>query len=108
MNLEFNQIRSNDLQINVQILQEGVLNGGESHVTLVDLVPNLHHFLTLPKVPNKSYHRVSNEEPLIDYNKNIMMTSEHYLAILEQKLVRKEATIKNKMFEKNNYWHPSV
>jgi hypothetical protein len=51
---------------------------------------------------------VSNEEPLIDYNKNIMMTSEHYLAILEQKLVRKEATIKNKMFEKNNYWHPSV
>jgi hypothetical protein len=58
---------------------------------LVDFVPNLHHFLTLLEVPSKSYHRMSNEEPLIDYNKNIMMTSEHYPVILKQKLVRKEA-----------------
>jgi hypothetical protein len=84
-------------------LEEGVPNGGESHVTLVNLAPSLHHFMTLPEVLNKSYHKVSNEEPLIDYNKNIMMTSEHYLAILEQKLVRKKATTKNKMFEKSSY-----
>jgi hypothetical protein len=51
---------------------------------------------------------MSYEEPLIGYNKNIMMTNEHYLAIFEQKLVRKEAITKNKMFERNNYWHPSV
>jgi hypothetical protein len=46
-----------------------VPNGGESHVAIVDLAPNLHHFLTLPEVPSKSYYRVLNEEPLIDYNK---------------------------------------
>ncbi len=82
-------------------------NRGESHVALVDLAPSLHHFLTLLEVPSKSY-KASNEKPLIDYNKNIKMTSEHYLAILEQKLVRKKVAIDNKMFEKNNYWHPSV
>jgi hypothetical protein len=34
---------------------------------------------------------VSNEKLLINYNKNIMMTNEHYLTRLEQKLAKKEA-----------------
>jgi hypothetical protein len=35
---------------------------------------------------------VSNEEPLINYNKNMMMMNEHYVATFEQKLVKKETT----------------
>lgn len=87
-----------NLHIGVCILHERVLNGGESHVTSIDLTPNLHHafsfhhFLTLPKVPIKSHYQVSKEEPLINYNKNIVMTNEHYMVALEQKLARKEAT----------------
>jgi len=69
-----------------------VPNGGKLHVTLVDLAPSLHHLLTLLQVPSKSYHKMLNEEPLIDYNNNVMMTSEHYLVIFEQKLVRTKAT----------------
>ncbi len=94
MTLEFNQIGSIDLQIKVQILQEGVPNGGKSHVTLVDLAPVLHHLLTLLQVPSKSYHKMSNEKPLIDYNKNVMMRNEHYLVIFGQKLVRTKITIR--------------
>jgi hypothetical protein len=57
---------------------------------LVDITPGLHHFLTLLKVPNKSHHKMSNEKPLIDYNKSIMIMNEYYLVAFEQKLVRKE------------------
>jgi hypothetical protein len=67
-----------------------VLNGGELHVVWVDITPNLHRFFTLPEVPNKSHHRMSNEKPLIDYNKSIMIMNEHYLVAFEQKMVRKE------------------
>jgi hypothetical protein len=35
---------------------------------------------------------VSNEEPFNNYNKNIMMTNEHYVVALEQNLARKEVT----------------
>jgi hypothetical protein len=56
----------------------------------VDITPNLHCFLTLPEVPNKSHHRMSNEKPLIDYNKSIMIMNENYLVAFEQKMVRKE------------------
>lgn len=72
----------------------GAKIGGESHVMLIHFAPSLHHFLTLPEVPSKSYHIMSNEKPLIDYNKNIMMMSEHYLVIFEQQLVRKEVMIR--------------
>jgi hypothetical protein len=71
-----------------------VPNGGKSHVTLVDLAPVLHHLLTLLQVPSKSYHKMSNEKPLIDYNKNVMMRNEHYLVIFGQKLVRTKITIR--------------
>jgi hypothetical protein len=37
----------------------------------------LSQFLTLPKVLFKSTQWPLNEEPLIDYSKNIMMTSDH-------------------------------
>jgi hypothetical protein len=67
-----------------------VPKGGELHVTLVDFVPSLHHVVTLLEVPSKSYHRMSNEKPLIDYNKSIMIMNEHYLVTFEQKMVRKE------------------
>jgi hypothetical protein len=33
---------------------------------------------------------MSNEKPLIDYNKNIIIMNEHYLVAFEQKMVRKE------------------
>jgi hypothetical protein len=84
--------------LHIGILREKVPNGGELHVISIDLTPNLHHvlgfhhFLTLLKAPIKSHYQVSNEKPLINYNKNIMMTSEHYVVALEQKVVRKEAT----------------
>jgi len=89
---------STNLHIEVYILHEGVPDRGESHVTLINFTPNLHraigfhHFLTLPKVPMKSHYQVSNEEPLINYKKNIMMINEHYVVALEQKLARREAT----------------
>jgi hypothetical protein len=53
---------------------------------------NLHCFLILPKVLIKSNHLVSTKEPLIDYNKNTMMTSEDYVVVFQQKFVKKEAT----------------
>jgi len=66
---------------------------GKSHVASINLVPDLHHFLTLLEIPNKSHYRVSNEKPLINYNKSIMMTNEPYLPTLEQKLAKKEVII---------------
>jgi hypothetical protein len=63
-------------------LHEGAPNKGKSHATLIDFNPNLHcvpgfhHFLTLHEAPIKSHRQVSNEEPLINYNKNIIMTNE--------------------------------
>jgi len=75
-----------------------VLDEGELHATLINLIPNLHRvlgfhrFLTLPKAPIKSHHQVSNEEPLINYKKNIMMTNGLYVVALEQNLARKEVT----------------
>jgi hypothetical protein len=59
------------------------------HVVCVDITLSLHRFSTLPEVPNKSHHRMSNEKPLIDY-KSIMIMNEHYLVAFEQKMVRKE------------------
>lgn len=48
-------------------------------------------FLTLPKAPTWSTQQVPINEPFIDYNKNITMTSKHYVIKLEQKLQCKEA-----------------
>jgi hypothetical protein len=70
-----------------------VLNKGESHVVLVDITLGLHHFLSLLEVPNKSHDKMSNEKPLIDYSRSIMIMNEHYLVAFEQKLVRKEVAI---------------
>jgi len=70
-----------------------VPNRGESHLVSIDITFGLHRFLTLLEVPNKSHHRMSNEKPSIDYNKNIMIMNEHYLVAFEQKLVRKEVAI---------------
>jgi hypothetical protein len=66
-----------------------VPNGGKSHVASINIILNLHHFLTLLKVSSKSHRKVLNEELLIDYNKNIMMMNEHYLVTLKQKLAMK-------------------
>jgi hypothetical protein len=74
-------------------LQKGVPNMGKSHVTLVNIAFDLHHFLILLEIPSKSYCKMSNEKPFINYNRKIMMTSEHYLATFEQKLGKKEAII---------------
>jgi hypothetical protein len=65
---------------------------GESHVTSINLAPTLHHFLTLPEVPNKSCCRMSNKKPLIIYSKSIMMMNERYLVPFEQKLAIKKIT----------------
>jgi hypothetical protein len=46
---------------------------------LVIPIANLHKFLTLLEVPVKFSHQMSIAKPLIDYNKNIMMTNEHYV-----------------------------
>jgi hypothetical protein len=50
---------------------------------LVTPIANLHQFLTLLEVPIS--HRVSIEEPLTNYNKNVMMTNEHYVGTLGEK-----------------------
>jgi hypothetical protein len=52
-------------------------------------------FLTLLEVPFKSTQWPSNEEPLIDYSKSIMMTSDHYM-VLKQKLASKEVVVRKK------------
>jgi hypothetical protein len=70
-----------------------VPNGGKSHVASINLTLDLHHFLTLPKVSSKPDRIVLNEGLLIDCSKYIMMTNEHYLATLKQKLVIKEIAI---------------
>jgi hypothetical protein len=56
---------------------------------LVIPIANLHKFLTLLEVPVKFSHQMSIAKPLIDYNKNIMMTNEHYVSAFEQKMARK-------------------
>ncbi len=67
-------------------------------------------FLTLPKVPFRSTQWILNEEPLIDYSKNIMMTSDHNMKTLKQNLARKDATTKErdnwkkKMFASKETW----
>jgi hypothetical protein len=53
---------------------------------------NLCCFLTLPKVLIGFKRMVSTKEPLINYNKNIMMTNENYMVAFQQKIMRKEAT----------------
>ncbi len=73
---------------------------GESHVASINLIPTLHHFLTLPEVPNKSHCKMSNKKPLIDYSKNIMMMSECYLITLKQKLARKKITTQERNVQK--------
>ncbi len=40
------------------------------------------HFLTLPKLLPTVIRQIM-EEPLIDYSKYIMMTSDHYICVLE-------------------------
>jgi hypothetical protein len=44
----------------------------------------------LPEVPVLERRRKSREEPLIDYNKNIMFTSNDYLHSMEVKDIQKE------------------
>jgi hypothetical protein len=73
---------------------------GEPHVASINLTPTLHHFLTLPEIPNKSCCKMSNKKPLITYNKNMMMMSERYLVPLEQKLAIKEITIQEQNVQK--------
>ncbi len=53
------------------------------------------YFLILLKTPCKSICWVSMEEPLIvNHSKSIMMTCDHYVNALEQKMAFKEATTK--------------
>jgi hypothetical protein len=51
---------------------------------------SVHRFLQLPKVPVLEYCRKSREEPLTDYSKSIMLTSNGYLQSMELKAARKE------------------
>jgi hypothetical protein len=51
-------------------------------------------FLTLPKVPFRSTHQPSTEEPLIHYSNNIMMTNDHSVKVFEQKMACKEVVMK--------------
>jgi hypothetical protein len=48
---------------------------------------NIHWVLILPEVPTWSTWQVPTKKPFIDYNMNIMMTFDHYVIRLEQKLL---------------------
>lgn len=50
----------------------------------------IENFLQLPEVPVNPRRRRTREEPLIDYSKSIMMTSEEYHRSMELKAQRKE------------------
>lgn len=57
----------------------------------VNIAPTpIETFLQLPEVPVNPRRRRNREEPLIDYSKSIMMTSEEYLRSMELKARRKE------------------
>ena len=66
--------------------------GGDPHPDHeVNVAPTpIENFLQLPEVPVNPRRRRTREEPLIDYSKSIMMTSEEYLRIMELKAQRKE------------------
>jgi hypothetical protein len=51
---------------------------------------SIHRFLQLPEVPLPERRRKCREEPLIDYNKSIMLTSNDYMHSMEVKSTRKE------------------
>jgi hypothetical protein len=50
------------------------------------VVPNFFQLPCLPPVPQ----RRRNQEPLMDYSKSIIMTSEEYLKAMEEKAQRRE------------------
>jgi hypothetical protein len=51
---------------------------------------------------------VSNEEPLINYNKNIMMTNEHYVVALNKNWQQRRQQLESKMLKRRSYWYPNV
>ncbi len=55
-------------------------------------------FKTLLKVTARLMDWVSMGDPLIDYSKNIIMTFDHYVIKLEQKLQHKESTTKERKY----------
>jgi hypothetical protein len=54
------------------------------------LQPSIHSFLQLPEVVVQGRPRRTREEPLVDYSKSIMLTSEQYLQNMELKAERME------------------
>ena len=50
----------------------------------------IENFLQLPEVPVQPRRRRSLEEPLVDYSKSILLTSETYMEAMELKAERKE------------------
>lgn len=50
----------------------------------------IERFLQLPEIPVQPRRRRSQEQPLVDYSKNILVTSEEYLQAMELKAERKE------------------
>jgi hypothetical protein len=65
---------------------------------------NIHQFLTLLEIPTWSTWQVPIEKPFIDYIVNIMMTYDHYVIRLEQKLQLKETI----MTDVNIKHHPLI
>jgi hypothetical protein len=70
---------------------------------LVTPIAGLRQFLTLLEIPIRFSHQVSIKEPLTNYNKNIMMTNEHYVVTLERKMKRKKQQLKSRMFKRNRF-----
>jgi hypothetical protein len=62
---------------------------GDLH-SKIALEPSIHRFLQLPQVVVPERQRRSREEPLVDYSKSIMLTSEKYLQSMELKAERKK------------------
>ena len=50
----------------------------------------IERFLQLPEIPVQPRRRRSQEEPLVDYSKSILVTSEEYMNAMELKAERKE------------------
>jgi hypothetical protein len=63
-------------------------NQNQSHENVSQ--PSIHRFLQLPQVAVQGRQRRTREEPLVDYSKSIMLTSEQYLQSMELKAERKE------------------
>jgi hypothetical protein len=78
------------LQSNSRRMASGSNNGSETQTHGNALQPSIHSFMQLPQVVVQRRPRRTREEPLVDYRKSIMLTSEQYLQNMELKAERKE------------------